>query len=75
MNGASRSLAARVEEHKANLSKVLAMYEKDNDTAYFERVVTLQAPPESQIVTAAQAAEYSLPQAVRFDFSERAVGV
>ena len=27
-----------MEEHKANLSKVLASYEKDNSTAYFERV-------------------------------------
>ena len=51
MNGASRSLAARVEEHKAHVTKALAMYERDNSTVYFEKAVSLEGPPPSQEVS------------------------
>ena len=70
MNGASRSLAARVEEHKENMTKLLTLYEKDNATVYFEKVVSLDAPPESHEVTASHPLPYKLPGILKFDFSE-----
>mmetsp|Transcript_42693 Transcript_42693/g.100346 ORF Transcript_42693/g.100346 Transcript_42693/m.100346 type:complete len:379 (-) Transcript_42693:487-1623(-) len=68
LQGASRSLAARVDEESSSLDRMLESWEKDNKHVYFENVQKPETLPEGKTVTAADCPDFT-PPAAPFEIS------